>query len=116
MKNKKIINNIIDKIINKNKLNIPLLENILKGNLLNIKQKRTLILIIKREIKRINVIIEYPNYISKNTKDLLISKLENPNIYKFIQNNDLLGGINIKKDWEIYNLSLLGILEKMKNG
>ena len=116
MKNKKVINNITNKIINKNKLNISLLENILKGDLLNIKQKRMLLLIIKREIKRINVIIEYPDYISKNTKDLLLSKLGNPNIYKFIKNDSLLGGINIKKNWEIYNLSLLGILEKIKNG
>lgn len=116
MRNKQIINTILKEIIDDNRLNIQMLNSIYKSNILNIKQKKLLITKIKKEIKRMDSIIEYSNTLSNENKKLILKNLNNPNIYKFIQNNSLISGIYVKKNWEIYDLSMLGLIEKIKNG
>ncbi len=116
MKNKKIIDKIKNAIIVGNKLDLKSLNSLLQTDILNFKQKKLLVSKIKREIKRIDVLIDHPSFISRETKNLILKILGNPNIYSFTENDDLLSGVNIKKEWEVYDLSILGMINKMKNG
>ena len=116
MKNKKIVDKIKNVIIVGNKLDLKSLNSIFQTDILNLKQKKLLVSKIKREIRRIDVLIEHPSFISRESKNLILEILGNPNVYTFIENDDLLSGVNIKKEWEVYDLSILGMINKIKNG
>jgi hypothetical protein len=112
MKDKKIVNIIINKIENKGNININLLKSIIKSKILSSKQLDLLYLSLINKIKKDEVIIEY--YSDSINKESILKNLDNPYIYKFIRNSKLIGGVRIKKEWSINDISIKSRLDKIK--
>lgn len=113
MKRNKKIKIIIDNVIVGNKLDLYLLSKIVEKNLLDRKELKKLLRQLKYNIKKLSVKIEYAGYISKETSDDIIKKLDNPTIFEFIENKKLIGGIKVKEDWNIIDTSINYKLQKI---
>ncbi len=113
MKNDKIIDIVINSIVSENNVDLELLSKIIEKRILQRNSSKKLYNKIYSIIKEKEVIIEYPQD-SIEKKDIL-SIMNNPNIYRFSQNKNLIGGIKIKENWNIFNSSVSNNLEKIKS-
>ena len=111
MKDKKIVNIIINKIENKGNININLLKNIIKSKILSTKQLDILYKNLINKIKKDEVIIEYSS--DSINKENILKDLGNPTVYKFVKNSKLIGGLRIKKEWNINDISIKERLDKI---
>ncbi len=114
MKGNKKIKIIIDNVIVGNKLDLNLLSKIVEKKLLERKELKKLLRQLKYNIKKLSVRIEYAGYISKETSEEILKKLDKPTVFEFIENKKLIGGIKLKEDWNIIDSSINYKLQKIQ--
>ncbi len=115
MRSNNILNYIISKIEVENTINIDILGKIIESNILDLKDIRVLFLKIRRDIKKYNTIIEYASKENNYSKKKILESLGNPMIYEWKYNNNLIGGLRIKKGWEIIDTSIEQQLNKIRD-
>jgi F0F1-type ATP synthase delta subunit len=113
MKSNNILNYIILKIETENTINIGVLEKVIESNILDLKDIKTLFSKLKKDIKKYNVIIESASKENDYNKKRILESLGNPIIYEWKYNHNLIGGLRIKKDWEIIDTSIERQLNKI---
>ena len=111
MKDKKIVNIILSHVENKNNIDFNILIKIIESKLLSYTQLNLLYKNIINKVKKDELIIEYAS--NSLDKKRLLNNFNNPTVYKFIKNTELIGGLKIKKDWSITNASIKERLNKI---